>query len=206
MAYFLMPMNEEINILNKPNQKPTEFKGLYSGDLTLYLIDKSNIQNLEDCLRRNDDSDYFIDELHSSYIARYDDNGLRTKYGFYSVLAGDVAGMSMLGISSWKNSRGYTGADTLSHMRGRGIAPMSKPLLFYLAFEILNLNRVETGCLVSNTSSKRSIEKTKGFILEGTLREFGRNVDGHFEDELRYGILKSDWELLYDKSSINVIS
>ena len=82
---------------------------------------------------------------------------------------------------------------------------MSKPLLFYLAFEILNLNRVETGCLVSNTSSKRSIEKTKGFILEGTLREFGRNVDGHFEDELRYGILKSDWELLYDKSSINVI-
>jgi RimJ/RimL family protein N-acetyltransferase len=75
-------------------------------------------------------------------------------------------------------------------MRGRGVAPASKPLLLRLGFGALGLNRIETGCFVSNLASRRSIEKTPGFRLEGTLRQYGRNARGEFEDELRYAILR----------------
>ena len=113
--------------------------------------------------------------------------------------------MSLLEIFDWKALKGATGADTLLHMRGKGVAPRSKPHLFYLTFELLGLNRIETGCLVSNTASKISIEKTPGFRFEGISRESGINADGVFEDEYLYAILRKDWERLYDKSQIKVI-
>jgi RimJ/RimL family protein N-acetyltransferase len=130
---------------------------------------------------------------------------VRTKYGFYAMPDNQLAGFSLLGISDVKLHKGYTGADTLLHMRGKGIAPRSKPHLFYLAFEILQLHRLESGCLVSNIASKRSIEKTKGFQFEGVMRESGINDAGEFEDEYLYAILKKDWMKHYDKSVVKMI-
>ncbi len=137
-------------------------------------------------------------------MPRYADGG-RTKYGFYARLDGELAGLSLLGVSDWQVRRGYSGADTLLHMRGRGVAPRSKPHLFYLAFGLLGLNRVETGCLASNVAARWSIEKTAGFQFEGVLREYGVNAQGEFEDECRYAILRRDWLGLYDKAQVEVI-
>ena len=111
-----------------------------------------------------------------------------------------------MGVSSFKHKRGYTGADTLPEMRGKSVAPGSKPHLFYLGFEILGLNRIETGCFVSNTASQRSIEKTLGFQFEGTLREYALNVQSEFEGERRYAILRKDWQKLYDKNLIEIVA
>ena len=91
-------------------------------------------------------------------------------------------------------------------MRGRGVTPRSKAHLFYLAFALLELNRVATGCLVSNHSSKRSIEKTPGFQLEGISRESGLNEQGVYEDEYLYSILRRDWLNLYDERQVQVIT
>lgn len=182
------------------------FKALRSGPVTLYLIEENSLSEVRSMLQGYPDSGYMLSELEESYVPKFDETGRRTKNGFYSTLDGELAGLSLLGVSSWKDLRGYTGADTFAHMRGRGVAPNSKPHLFYLAFEILGLNRLETGCFVSNTSSKRSIEKTAGFELEGVLREYGLNPAGQFEDEYRYAILKRDWLRLYDKSAIEVIT
>ena len=113
--------------------------------------------------------------------------------------------MTLLTVDSWFERSGSTGADMFAHMRGRGITPRSKPHLFYLAFELLGLNRVATGCLISNESSRRSIEKTAGFQFEGVSRESGVNEQGDFEDEYLYAILKRDWLRLYDKTLIQVI-
>lgn len=79
------------------------------------------------------------------------------------------------------------------------------PHLFYPAFELLGLNRVETGCLVSNTASKRSTEKTAGFQFEGVARESGLNGQGEFEDQYLYAILRRDWFRLYDASQVKVL-
>ncbi len=183
----------------------SEFDMIRSGELSLHLISSSNVEEVRAILRGTPGTEDMQRELETSYLPRFDDDGRRTKYGFYSTLNDQPAGMCLLGISSWKNLRGYTGADTFPHMRGKGVAPDSKPHLFYLAFEVLGLNRVETGCLVSNEASRRSIEKTAGFQFEGTLREFGRNADGEFEDEFRWAILRSDWDRLYDKGLFEVV-
>ena|SRR5687767_6932458 len=181
------------------------FKALHSDSITLYLINDDNASEVRRMFVGFPDSDYMISEINESYLPEFDEAGRRTKYGFYSFLDGELAGLSLLGIDCWKNSRGYTGADTLIHMRGKGVAPQSKPHLFYLGFEILGLNRLETGCFVSNLSSKKSIEKTAGFQFEGIKRESAINEKGEFENELFYGILRRDWLRLYDKSKIKVM-
>ena len=112
--------------------------------------------------------------------------------------------MCLLSVDEWSQRCGSTGADVFQHMRGRGVTPRSKPHLFYLAFELLGLNRVATGCFVSNLSSKRSIEKTAGFQFEGISRESDINAQGDFEDEYIYAILKRDWLRLYDPRQIEV--
>lgn len=179
-------------------------KGLYADSITLFLINEDNIEEVRSMFRGFDDSEEMILEMNENYLPAYE-NGKRVKFGFYTQLENELAGMSLVGIDSFKEQKGYTGADTFLHMRGKGIAPRSKPHLFYFAFELLGLNRLATGCLISNQASKRSIEKTPGFIFEGVSRESGVNDRGEFEDEFLYAILRKDWEKLYDKSEIKII-
>lgn len=180
------------------------FKALQTNLITLYLINEDNREDVYSLFSGFPDSDDMIAEIKENYLPQYK-NGKRINYGFYSLLGNQLAGLSLLSIDDWNERRGSTGADTLLHMRGKGVAPGSKPHLFYLAFEFLGLHRVETGCLISNFSSKISIEKTPGFLIEGVSRESGINQNGEFEDEYQYAILRRDWLKLYDKSQVRVI-
>lgn len=182
-----------------------QLSAMRHGPLTLHRITEANFAEVLTMFDGFADTEYMRDELTESYQPTCDDEGRQTKYGFYATLDGVLAGAVLLGIDEWPNGPGYTGADVLTHMRGRGVAPGSKPMLFYLGFELLGLNRIATGCFVSNTSSRRSIEKTPGFLFEGRMRESGRNDDGQFEDEYLYAILRSDWLRLYDPSQIEVL-
>ena len=180
-------------------------KGLYSDSISLFLINENNVEEVRRMFRGFQDSEEMILEMNEHYLPEYE-NGRRVKYGFYTLLENELAGMSLVGIDSFKEKKGYTGADTFLHMRGKGVAPRSKPHLFYFAFELLELHRLATGCLVSNLASKRSIEKTPGFIFEGVSRESGINDQGEFEDEYLYAILRKDWLMLYDKTKIKIIN
>ena len=180
------------------------FKTLYSDSITLHLINEDNLDEVKNLFTGFPDSPELLKEISENYLPQYE-NGIRTNYGFYAMEADKLAGLSLLGIHSWYERKGYTGADTLLHMRGKGIAPRSKPHLFFLAFELLGLNRVETGYVISNLASRRSIEKTPGFQFEGVMRQSGINDQGAFEDEHLYAILRSDWLALYDKSAVTVI-
>lgn len=180
------------------------FKALYSNSITLHLINEDNLTQVDSLFQGFPDSAAMLAELHENYLPEYR-RGRRINYGFYSMLGSELAGMTLLSIDSWEERAGSTGADIFEHMRGRGITPASKPHLFYLAFELLGLNRVATGHRVSNLSSKRSIAKTPGFQFEGIMRESGVNEQGEFEDEMLYAILRRDWLQLYDKSQVQVI-
>ena len=182
----------------------TTFKALYSDSITLYLITEENIADVYRMFEGFPDSEDIIREIKENYLPQYDGE-IRINYGFYGLLDSELAGLSLLTVDSIKECKGSTGADTLLHMRGRGVAPGSKPHLFYLGFELLGLNRIETGCLISNTASKRSIEKTPGFQFEGIARESGLNDKGEFEDQHLYAILCKDWAQLYDKSKVQVV-
>lgn len=178
------------------------FGAIQVGPIVLYRITEQNAADVRKLLQSQPDHHEILAEFDTSYQPRFDDTGRQVRFGFYTTLDGELAGLSLLVVDRWHHARGYTGADTLPHMRGRGVAPGSKPHLFYLAFELLGLNRVETGCFVSNTASRRSLEKTPGLQFEGVLRQYGRNDRGEFEDEYRYAILKSDWLTHYDRSQV----
>jgi ribosomal-protein-serine acetyltransferase len=180
------------------------FKALQADAITLYLINEDNLDHVYTLFQGFPDSKVMVQEIADNYLPEFE-KGQRTKYGFYAMLGNELAGLSLLGIDSFKERKGYTGADTLLHMRGRGVAPRSKPHLFYLAFALLELNRVATGCLVSNLASKRSIEKTVGFQFEGVSRESGLNAQGELEDEYLYAILRRDWLQYYDKTQVKVL-
>jgi ribosomal-protein-serine acetyltransferase len=180
-------------------------KSLHSGNLELHRITTENLAEVRKMFENEPDSEDLLEELDESYLPQYDDENRLTMYGFYILKGGKLAGLTLLGVDTWQDARGNTGADVLSKMRGQGIAPGSKPHLFYLGFAILGLNRIDTGHIVSNIASKRSIEKTPGFILEGRLREYERNDDGEFEDTLYYGILKRDWLELYKDITVQVV-
>lgn len=180
------------------------FKALQTEAITLYLINEDNQEQVYGLFRGFPDAEEVIQEIAGNYLPEFED-GQRTRYGFYAMLGNELAGLSLLGIDSFKERKGYTGADTLLHMRGKGVAPGSKPHLFYLAFALLGLNRVATGCLVSNVASKRSIEKTPGFQFEGVSRESGLNAQGELEDEYLYAILRRDWLQYYDQTQVKVL-
>ncbi|MFH2034807.1 MAG: GNAT family protein [Candidatus Zixiibacteriota bacterium] len=182
-----------------------KFKAIRSDSIVINLINDDNYNSVLNMFSGFEDSNYMLLEIEKSFRPMYDKSGRRTKYGFYTLFNDELAGLSLLGISSWQHLRGYTGADTLSHLRGEGVAPSSKPLLFYLAFDMLGLNRVETGCFISNIASRKSIEKTAGLKFEGILREYAINSKGQFEDEYRYAILKSDWLKIRQNYNIKVI-
>ena len=182
------------------------FSGIVVSEIELHLIENSNQGEVKHLFDVFPDAVIMHAEIDKSYLPCFDSEGRRTKWGFWVQSGDEIAGLCLLGVSSWKNLRGYTGTDILSHMRGRGISPATKPLLFYLGFHQLGLNRIETGCFVSNISSQKAIEKTAGFQFEGILRAYAMNHEGIFEDERRYAILKKDWENLYDPSGITILS
>jgi ribosomal-protein-serine acetyltransferase len=174
---------------------------LHADDITLHLLNEDNLTDISTLFQGYPDSREMLDELFRNYLPRYE-QGRRTNFGFYSLLGTELAGMTLLTVDSWDEKTGSTGADVFRHMRGRGVTPRSKPHLFYLAFEVLGLNRVATGCRVSNTASRRSLEKTVGLQLEGIMRESGLNEQGEFEDEYLYAILRRDYHRLYDPALV----
>jgi len=182
-----------------------KLKSLRSGQLELHLINFENLAQVQAMLENEADSQELLEELAESYLPKFDEQKRRTIYGFYILKAAKLAGLTLLQVDSWADARGSTGADVLPHMRGQGVAPGSKAPLFHLGFVLLELNRIDTGHLVSNKASQRSIEKTPGFQLEGLMREYERNPEGQFEDVLYYGILRRDWLELYKDAAIEVV-
>ena len=82
---------------------------------------------------------------------------------------------------------------------GRGIAPEAVSAFIEVAFGLLNLYKLEASCYSSNEQSQSVLRKC-GFSLEACLR--GRHqLDDARIDDLRYGLLKSDWARRRERAS-----
>lgn len=78
---------------------------------------------------------------------------------------------------------------------GQGIVPEAVKALCFVAFSFIpGLYKIEIACHGSNLQSQ-AIAKKVGFTLEARLR--GRDhVRGQRQDELRFGLLRSEWETI----------
>ena len=75
---------------------------------------------------------------------------------------------------------------------GRGYVPEAVSALVEIAFTILSLHKVEIGCYDYNKQSQRVAEKL-GFTLESRIRD-RKDIQGRRCGDLRYGLLRSEWE------------
>jgi len=75
---------------------------------------------------------------------------------------------------------------------GRSYVPEAACALINLAFKELGLHKIELSCFGYNLQSQRVAEKL-GFILEARIRD-RKDAQGNRCDDLRYGLLKSEWE------------
>ncbi|MBG9367270.1 GNAT family protein [Streptococcus sp. NLN64] len=80
---------------------------------------------------------------------------------------------------------------------GQGLVSEAVKALCYAAFTLIpELYKIEIACHASNLQSQ-AVAKKSGFVLEARLR--GRELlRGQREDELRFGLLRSEWEELID--------
>ena len=75
---------------------------------------------------------------------------------------------------------------------GLGYVPEAARALIDLAFKELNLHKIELTCFGYNVQSQRAAEKL-GFTLESRIRD-RKDAQGNRCDDLRYGLLRSEWE------------
>jgi RimJ/RimL family protein N-acetyltransferase len=85
-------------------------------------------------------------------------------------------------------------------MRGRGYGSDAIRVMLKYVFLEMNLNRVGLEVLSYNEGAMRSYQRV-GFKLEGTLRAFAYR-DGVYYDMHIMGILRSEWEALYNQPAI----
>jgi ribosomal-protein-alanine N-acetyltransferase len=75
---------------------------------------------------------------------------------------------------------------------GRGLVPEGVALALRYAFETLGLHRIEIAIVPRNRASRRVVEKL-GLREEGIARGF-LQIDGVFEDHVRYGLTAEEWD------------
>ena len=77
-------------------------------------------------------------------------------------------------------------------LAGQGYVPEALVAALRFAFEDLGLHRVEIGIIPRNHASRRVVEKL-GIREEGLAMRF-LQINGVWEDHLRYGITVEEWE------------
>ncbi|MCX7747470.1 MAG: GNAT family N-acetyltransferase [Clostridia bacterium] len=75
---------------------------------------------------------------------------------------------------------------------GYGYATEISKTLINISFKELNLHKVSARCNSNNLHSENVMKKA-GMIKEGEIRKV-RYKNGHWDNELQYGIVKEDWD------------
>ncbi len=89
------------------------------------------------------------------------------------------------------------GIGLLPECTGRGHGTSALCALVEFGFTRWNLHRIGLGVLATNERAVASYRKV-GFVEEGRLREAAW-VRGEYVDELKMGLLRSDWERLHPR-------
>lgn len=80
----------------------------------------------------------------------------------------------------------------LPEYQGKGYVSEALREIMWFAFEVNDVYRFETGCLMENISSERVMKKCD-LIREGYFKDYEWH-EGKFKDRVKYRMLKSEWE------------
>jgi len=133
--------------------------------------------------------------------ARERERQIGSGYGFGIFVEGRLAGeVTLSSVQRGPFQNAFIGYWVDRAHAGTSLAPESVLLLLRFAFEELGLHRVEIAIVPRNRPSKRVVEKL-GLREEGVALRF-LEIDGRWEDHLRYAITAEEWQTRREELSI----
>ncbi|MCR4917528.1 MAG: GNAT family N-acetyltransferase, partial [Alphaproteobacteria bacterium] len=116
------------------------------------------------------------------------------KYAMYGIFNKNGELLGEIGLSGidTKNNTAEIGYWLKQSARGLGIIDTLIPIIENLAFDELNLRKVNIFCDADNIASRKHAEKN-GYVLEGVQRERKLWADGSVHDTAMFGKLESEW-------------
>jgi [ribosomal protein S5]-alanine N-acetyltransferase len=126
-------------------------------------------------------------------IVRDRERQLGTGYGFGIFFGDDLAGeITLSSVQRGPFQSAFVGYWVDQAMAGRGFAPEAVVVTLRFSFETVNLHRVEISIIPRNRASRRVVEKL-GLRTEGIAERF-IEIDGRWEDHVRYAITSEEWQ------------
>ena len=124
--------------------------------------------------------------------ARDRERQMGTGYGFGIFVEDRFAGeINLNGVQRGAFQNAYVGYWIDRAMAGNSYTPEAAVVAFRFAFEDLELHRLQVAIIPRNTASRRVAEKL-GLRDEGTAVRY-LEIDGAWEDHVRYAITSEDW-------------
>jgi ribosomal-protein-alanine N-acetyltransferase len=124
--------------------------------------------------------------------ARQRDRQLGTGYGFGIFVDGTFCGeINLSSIQRGPFQNAYVGYWIDEAWAGQGLMPEAVLVLTRFAFEDLHLHRVQVSIIPRNAASRRVVDKL-GLRNEGTALRY-LEIDGVWEDHVRYAITSEEW-------------
>jgi ribosomal-protein-serine acetyltransferase len=169
--------------------------------VSLKLRDESHAEESFDLIIRNPhlsewmvwyDKVRTVRDALDNIVANIEDWELKTDYHLGIFFEDKMVGMISLHAINYVVNKAAIGYWLAKDHEGKGIITDSVKALIDLAFDELNLNKIEIGAGVTNQKS-RIIPEKLGFKLEGTLRE-NIKINEKYIDMAIYGLLKKEYK------------
>ncbi len=130
--------------------------------------------------------------------ARHRERQLGTGYGFGIFADGHFCGeINLSSIQRGPFQNAYVGYWIDEQRAGQGLMPEAVVVLARFAFEELHLHRLQISIIPRNVASRRVVEKL-GIREEGVALRY-LEIDGVWEDHVRYAMTVEDWESRRDE-------
>jgi len=134
----------------------------------------------------------------SRCAARMREIQLGSGYGFGIFVDGAFSGEININTIHWgAHQSAYIGYWVDSLRAGQGYMPEAVVAVFQFAFEQLGLHRLQISIIPRNTSSRRVVEKLD--LREEGLAERYLEINGAWEDHLRFAITSEEWDTRRDE-------
>ncbi len=125
--------------------------------------------------------------------ARQRERQLGTAYGFGLFVEGEFAGeINLTAIQRGPFQSAYVGYWIDEKHAGNGYMPEALVALARFAFDDLQLHRIQIAIIPRNKASRRVVEKL-GIREEGIALRY-LEINGVWEDHVRYGLTAEEWE------------
>ncbi len=133
--------------------------------------------------------------------ARERERQIGTGYGFGIFVEGHLTGeITLSSIQRGPFQNAFVGYWVDRELAGRGLVPEAVVVVLRFAFEELGLHRVEIAIVPRNRPSRRVVEKL-GLREESVALRY-LEIDGRWEDHVRYAVTSEEWAQRRDELSI----